>query len=234
MAEIDDVLAEILQLRGAEYICLVDRTDGRIIGEAGSDYSVALPGAVVKLERMAFEVVGSRPGDEIEDLVISSSHEYHLVRCVDSDDTPPLLLYLRLRRRSANLAVARRELARTGLRYRLVDLLRGRGGPDIGDGVTMTQETGAPVRLSRSTPPGPLESVPVPGPRYQPDPDGADRAAPALLPLPRRTPASPQPEWAARVPAPDKPAEVPTVMQQSWASDLGTMGRLLHALQRWS
>jgi hypothetical protein len=130
MAEVDDILTEILRLRGAEYVCLADRASGIIIGEAGHGESLMLAGDVVKLETMVSNLFGSGSDDELEDLMISFRYRYHLIRHVESADHPPLLLYLRLKRNRANLAVARRELASVELNNHLVDILRSPNGRD--------------------------------------------------------------------------------------------------------
>jgi hypothetical protein len=240
MAEVDDVLAEILRLRGAEYVCLADRTNGRIIGEAGRDGSATIPGVVVKLEMTVSDVLGSGSGDEFEDLMISSRYRYHLVRHVDSAGRPPLLLYLRLQRSRANLAVARRELASAELNDRLSNTLRGGDRHNHDDRTASIPERPGRTYSTRSRQPNPIDQVPVPIPvprhTHQPDRSTGDENSPdaLLVPLPRRTPASSR---AGRVererePEPEEPAEMPSVVRQSWAFDRGTMERLVHGLRR--
>lgn len=215
MAEVDDVLVEILRLRGATYVCLADRTNCHIIGEAGKDDSENFS-KVVKLETMVSEFLDSGFDDDLDDLIISSRHWYHLIRHVDSFGAPPLLLYLRLHRNRANLAIARRELSSAELKNRLARILWSRH-----DDATSIPGESNHVYFTLS---------------LQPDltPTGASSPDAVLPPLPRRVPVSSRTICAQRShePEPDEPGELPNVVRQRWASDRKTMERLVHGLRR--
>jgi hypothetical protein len=208
MAEVDDVLAEILRLRGATYVCLADRSSGRIVSEAGYDDSVTFPGVVVRLDGMVSDVLGQGSGDELEDLMISSRHRYHLVRHVAAAGTPPLLLYLRMQRSQANLAAARRELASDELNNRLTEALRDLGGQDRVEGKAPTSGESARVRAPRSARPNPVGSLPasIPAPRPVPAPRSPATRRPTAshrpIPAPRMNPTSPPAPASPPDPAP--------------------------------
>ncbi|MGQ0778378.1 MAG: hypothetical protein ACT4NY_28885 [Pseudonocardiales bacterium] len=231
MAEVDDVLVEILRLRGAEYVCLADRTNRHIIGEAGHDDSENFS-KVVKLETMVSEFLDSEFDDDLDDLIISSRHWYHLICHVDSFGIPPLMLYLRLQRSRANLAIARRELRSAELKNRLVRILWSRDGRH--DDATSIPGESNHVYFTLSLQPNPAGSVATP--MHQPDLTAGGGSSPdaVLAPLPRRVPASSRAMWAGRPrePEPNEPGELPNVVRQSWASDQNTMERLVHGLRR--
>jgi len=231
MAEVDDVLVEILRLRGAEYVCLADRTNRHIIGEAGNEDSEN-SSKIVKLEKMVSEFLDSEFDDDLDDLIISSRHWYHLIRHVDSFGTPPLLLYLRLRRSGANLAIARRELRSTELKNRLVKILWSRNGRH--DDTTSIPSESNHVYFTPTPQPDPTDSVAAPTHQQDMTAGGGSSPDVALSPLPRRVPASSRTMWAgrSRKPEPDEPGELPNVVRQSWASDRNTMERLVHGLRR--
>lgn len=230
MTEVDDILVEILLLRGAEYVCLADRANGRIIGEAGQDDSSIFSG-VLKLETIVSEFLDSDASDDLEDLMISSRYWYHLIRHVDSFGIPPLLLYLRLRRNRANLAAARRELASHQLNNQLLEILRSHEESDYDNGPTSIPGKSNHPYFTLSIQPE-LAGLAA-APTYWSDPTH-DTNPPefAPQPLPRRAPASPLPRRAEKEPEPAEPTDLPHVLRQSWAFDRNTMERLVDGLRR--
>lgn len=178
-----------------------------MISEAGATHgsSAATVEAVLSWTRSAPTAL-AEPGDDLDDIMISSTRSYHLVRPVSAGADPrPLLVYLRLDRRRANLATARRELSR-----QLTALTR------------PAPPAAAPLpRRSASTRPAIPACV---APRV-----GADGTVVAI-PLPRRPDPAGQP--AAAHPAPQVTAHVPSVLPQGWTNDLDTLRRLASALRR--
>lgn len=237
MAEVDNVLVEVLRLRGAEYVCLADRANGRIIGEAGYDDSASFS-RVLKLETMVSEFLDPESDDDLDDLMISSHHWYHLIRHVNLFGTPPLLLYLRMRRSRANLAIARRELASAELKSRLVDILQVNDVPEYHDhdydedDATSIPGDSDHFYFTLSLQPDPAD--PAVAPVHHPDltTGGASAPDPVLPPLPRRAPASSHAIPPERDPEPVEPGELPNVLRQGWAFDRNTMERLMHGLRR--
>jgi hypothetical protein len=121
-----EVLQELLELPGATYSCVADRTAGRLLDEAGTS-SVA-PGAVMELGGSAAGFLAFVAGDGLDDLMITSLRSYHLVRPVLGDPRQQLMIYLCLDRGRSNLAAARRELAAPSLHKRLASATTGPPG----------------------------------------------------------------------------------------------------------
>jgi predicted regulator of Ras-like GTPase activity (Roadblock/LC7/MglB family) len=113
LAEIRDVMAVLGHLGGYIGSCLADETDGRCIEKDAKspfdlDTAARLNAAVVRAKRETIAALGME--DAIEDILISLTHQYHLIRPLRHDRT--LFLYLVLDRAHANLPYARLALSR--------------------------------------------------------------------------------------------------------------------------
>jgi hypothetical protein len=166
--------------------------------------------------------------------MITSGQSYHLVRQVAAQSTRPLLIYLCLDRKRANLAAARRELAAPGVQ----DLLAGAAPPAVEQEMTSPARA-VPAALPIPSPrsphstqaQAPSEAVPIeptsttnPGAR-----SASDRGEPSV-PLPRRTPGATGPPTPPAAAPPARPAAA----DRGWATDSGTLRRLLAALRALS
>lgn len=202
MTALTAVLQELLRLPGATYCCAVEQPTGRLLGEAGRDGGDAA--AVVPWGRSAAQFLAAG-GDDLDDMMIVSRHAYHLVRRLGGHPSGPLLVYLRLDRSLANLALSRRELALVKVRDAASSPA---GSPSGSDG---------PAALPRRLParvPGPPPPVAMPT---------RVRGMPApLVPAPRAA-AGPD----GRSPREGDREHVTT----RWADDVGTMRRLLAGLK---
>lgn len=110
---IDKALQDVMQITGAMGVALVDITSGMALGKMGStnlDLDIAAAGnsEVVKAKLRVMKDLGIR--GEIEDILITLSAQYHLIRPLGSDST--LFLYVVLSKETANLALARRQLSK--------------------------------------------------------------------------------------------------------------------------
>lgn len=109
MANLMDSLAELLTLEGAQAAALVDHDSGMLLGSVGSGIDMELAAAgnteVIRAKIKASKVLGL--DDTIEDILITLSDAYHIIRPVASK--PGLFFYLVLDRSRANLALARRK-----------------------------------------------------------------------------------------------------------------------------
>jgi hypothetical protein len=244
-----EVLLELLDLPGATYSCVADRATGVLLDEVGAS-SVA-PTAVVELGGSAAGFLSFVAGDGLDDLMLTSHRSYHLVRPVVADSRPPLMIYLCLDRGRSNLAAARRELAAPSLHKRLAAATAGprpRPAELVGQGAPRAVPAALPAPRNTSSPAvSPLAMAPqsrsvharAAPPQAADSPSSADHAAAehpaettatrlsaASVPLPRR--AGPK-----RVPAPLPAAagESRSAAGQAWATDVGTMRRLLSALR---
>ena len=110
--DVNAVLAEAMTIGGAVAAALVDMSSGMALGKvggAGLDLDVAAAGntQVVRAKLDTMEQLGIK-GD-IEDILITLSSQYHLIRPLGSDKS--VFLYLVLNKATANLAMARRALS---------------------------------------------------------------------------------------------------------------------------
>jgi len=241
-----ELLQELLQVPGANYSCIADGATGKVLDSAGSapEAGSGVPLAVLGWGSTAAGFLAAAAGDELDDLIVTSRRAYHLVRQLDGRSGRPLLIYLRLDRTRANLAVARRALsiARTGP-----------GGVPPQRPAVITQEDAGQNGSSRKT----QEAPPVPamaaGPAQADRPPLPSRRQVAALPLPRRPRPAPRatprkipapvpvittlPQRTAERPPPAAPERAQgtrpaSVHGQHWADDVSTMRRLLTALRK--
>jgi hypothetical protein len=114
MADMDSSLKDAMQIEGAVGVALVDYTSGMALGTLGSskevDLTVAAAGNtdVVRAKLRALEMLKLK--DSIEDILITLTNQYHLIRPLTSRGTHGLFLYLVLVKSRANLAMARHQL----------------------------------------------------------------------------------------------------------------------------
>lgn len=247
MVTFREVLLELMDLPGATYSCVADRVSGTVLGEVG--VSSVAPGVVMEWGGGAAAFLATAAGDGLDDLMITSHRSYHLVRPVAADAKRWLMIYLCLDRGRSNLAAARRELASPRLHKRLSVASVGppprAPAPPSDSGPRGSAPAAMPSSRNGASPGVALLSVAPETIRSQPaGPAGPDRARPAgdtaagpggagprlarsPVPLPRRA-------GPSRVPPP-LPAEsappVEPVPVQTWATDVGTMRRLLSALR---
>jgi hypothetical protein len=114
VSNLDTVLKEAMQIDGAIGVALVDYTSGMTLGQAGGaglDLEVAAAGntEVVRSELRTMESLALREG--IQDILITLTTQYHLIRLITGPSGTGLFLYLALDKQRANLALARHKLA---------------------------------------------------------------------------------------------------------------------------
>jgi len=105
-----EVLKSINGLLGA---CLVDYTSGMVMAKLEQDKSVdidlAAAGNTEVVAAKQRTMASLKLGDEIEDILISLTTQYHIIRPLSSNSK--LFLYAALDRDVANLAMARYQMA---------------------------------------------------------------------------------------------------------------------------
>ncbi len=112
MANINPTLEKLQAIDGFLGACIVDSESGMtlgLIGGNGMNLEVAAAGntEVVRAKRKTMKNLNLR--DEIEDILITLSKQYHLIR--PTRTRPGVFFYLALERGRANLAMARMTLA---------------------------------------------------------------------------------------------------------------------------
>ncbi|WP_435643549.1 hypothetical protein ACR9VJ_21140 [Streptomyces sp. H49] len=117
MANTETALKEALtSIEGATGVALVDYTSGMALGTMGGsktfDLNVAAAGNtdVIRAKMRTMEMLGL--SSEIEDILITLSDQYHLIRLLKGRGGNGLFLYLVLESARANLAMARHQLRR--------------------------------------------------------------------------------------------------------------------------
>ncbi|ACZ90384.1 hypothetical protein [Streptosporangium roseum] len=114
MGNMDISLKEMMTIDGAIGAVVVDYNSGMALGALGGskelDLQVAAAGntEVVKAKMRTMESLGLKDG--IEDILITLSGQYHVIRPVSGRGGKGLFLYLALDRSRANLALARHHM----------------------------------------------------------------------------------------------------------------------------
>jgi hypothetical protein len=114
---IEAALKEAMNIDGALGASLVDWESGMSLGKIGGgkylDLDVAAAGNTEVIRAKVRTMESLRLDDSIEDILITLSKQYHLIRLLKSSRSEQgLFLYLVLDRQRANLALARHNLKR--------------------------------------------------------------------------------------------------------------------------
>ena len=113
MAGIKETLDELMGFDGAVAVALVDWESGMTLGTAGGsralniDLAAAGNTNVVRAKLAVMKDLKIKGG--IEDILITLTEQYHLIRPLSS--SPHLFIYLALKKAQANLGLARHKLA---------------------------------------------------------------------------------------------------------------------------
>jgi hypothetical protein len=111
---IETALKEAMSIDGALGVALVDWDSGMSLGSLGGgkylDLEVAAAGntEVVRAKMRTMESL--RLNDTIEDILITLTKQYHVIRLLKTGQEHGLFLYLALDRTKSNLALARHSL----------------------------------------------------------------------------------------------------------------------------
>ncbi|MBB5433306.1 hypothetical protein [Nocardiopsis composta] len=114
MANIDAGLKEMMKIEGAIGAAVVDYSSGMALGTLTAtnalDLNVAAAGntEVVRAKMRTMEQLGLN--ESIEDILITLSGQYHVIRPLTGRKGQGLFLYLALERDRGNLALARHSL----------------------------------------------------------------------------------------------------------------------------
>lgn len=114
MANIETGLKDMMEIEGAIGAAVVDYSSGMALGTLSStktlDLEVEAAGntEVVRAKMRTMDQLGLN--DAIEDILITLSGQYHVIRPLTSKKGQGLFLYLALDRNRGNLALARHRL----------------------------------------------------------------------------------------------------------------------------
>jgi hypothetical protein len=115
--DIETALKEAMAIEGALGVALVDWDSGMALGTLGGgkylDLDLAAAGNTEVVRAKMRTLDSLQLNDSIEDILISLTKQYHLIRLLaSSSGGHSLFLYLALDRGKANLALARHQLKR--------------------------------------------------------------------------------------------------------------------------
>ena len=110
MAGLEQTLASLMSIDGAQAVALVDYESGMLLGEAGTgiDMEIAAAGNTEVIRAKMKTAAALNLNDSIEDMLITLGRAYHIMRPVASK--PGLFFYVVLDRNKSNLALARRKV----------------------------------------------------------------------------------------------------------------------------
>jgi hypothetical protein len=114
---IETALKEAMSIEGALGVALVDWDSGMPLGTLGGgkylNLELAAAGNTEVVRAKMRTMASLNLNDTIEDILITLSKQYHLIRLLsNADGSHNLFLYLALDRGQANLALARHHLRR--------------------------------------------------------------------------------------------------------------------------
>lgn len=114
MGNIDSALTSLLDLDGAVAVAVVDYNSGLALANRQNapfdlELAAAVNSEVVKAKLRAIEQLGLN--EKIEDILITLSSQYHLIRVAAEDSMHGVFTYLVLDKSRSNLALARRLLS---------------------------------------------------------------------------------------------------------------------------
>ncbi|MFF5263636.1 hypothetical protein ACFY4C_32315 [Actinomadura viridis] len=114
MSTLDQTLNDMMAIDGSVGAAVVDYGSGMALGMLGSssalDLQVAAAGntEVVRAKMRTMEQLGLK--SDIEDILITLTDQYHIIRPIRGRKGTGLFLYMALDRTRANLALARHKL----------------------------------------------------------------------------------------------------------------------------
>ena len=115
MSNMETALKEAMAIEGALGVAIVDYSSGLALGTLGTikdlDLNVAAAGNtdVVRAKMRTMEMLNLH-NETIEDILISLTNQYHLIRPLTRHTSKGIFLYLALDRTRANLALARHRI----------------------------------------------------------------------------------------------------------------------------
>ena len=116
--DIETSLKEAMEIVGALGVALVDYDSGMALGTLGGgrylDLEVAAAGNTEVVRAKMRALAALKLDEKIDDILITLTKQYHVIRLLQTRSGGGLFLYLALDREKANLAMARHQLRQIG------------------------------------------------------------------------------------------------------------------------
>ncbi|GAA1946804.1 hypothetical protein [Kitasatospora viridis] len=115
MVNVESALKDAMTIEGAIGVALVDYSSGMALGTLGDNAELNLEVAaagntdVVRAKMRTMELLNLHD-NTIEDILITLTGQYHMIRPLTQQTSRGLFLYLALARSRSNLAMARHQL----------------------------------------------------------------------------------------------------------------------------
>lgn len=114
LPEADELLAPVMAIDGFRLGCLIDGSTGMVLASLGSQNghasSTAAAGAADVINVLNLLNGRLATGEHLEDVMVTFSDSFFMVRPVRGDQQPPILLLVIMDRQRTNLAMAHRSI----------------------------------------------------------------------------------------------------------------------------
>jgi hypothetical protein len=114
MPAADGLLAPVTAIDGFRLAGLIDASTGMLLASAQDEAGLSLPaaaGGATDLASMLSLLTGElAANDELEDVMVTFTHHFHLIRMMRPAPTQSVILLVILDRARANLAMARHAI----------------------------------------------------------------------------------------------------------------------------
>ncbi len=114
LPEADELLAPVMAIDGFRLGCLIDGSTGMVLASLESRNGPASPtaaaGAADVINVLNLLTGRLATGEHLEDVMVTFSDSFFMVRPVGRDQQPPILLLVVMDRQRTNLAMAHRSI----------------------------------------------------------------------------------------------------------------------------
>ena len=114
LPEADELLAPVMAIEGFRLGCLIDGSTGMVLAslenQDGLASSTAAAGAADVINVLTLLNGRLATGENLEDVMVTFSDSFFMVRPVRGDQQPPILLLVITDRQRTNLAMAHRSI----------------------------------------------------------------------------------------------------------------------------
>ena len=122
MANIDETLAEAMEIKGAIGAAVVELASGMTLGAKSTgtiDMETVAAGAteVVRGQLATMKLMGD--DDAVEDILVSTEARFHVMRTFDSAAADGLFFYVVTSKTGANLALVRKSVEALAARFEI-------------------------------------------------------------------------------------------------------------------